>query len=88
MPRKTGDLFALSGHVALITGAGAGFGEALAVGFAEYGCDVAAVDVNLVRLRERFLASCQQQVGVRLTYTDTSECRDSPRKRRRRLRPG
>ena len=36
MPRKTGDLFALSGHVALITGAVAGFGEALAVGFAEY----------------------------------------------------
>jgi len=40
-------LFDLSGRVALITGAGAGFGEAIALGFAEYGCDIAASDLNI-----------------------------------------
>ena len=40
-------LFDLRGQVALITGAGAGFGEAIALGFAEQGCDIAAADLNL-----------------------------------------
>lgn len=40
-------LFDLSGQVALITGAGAGFGEVIATGLAAYGCDVAAADLNL-----------------------------------------
>ena len=40
-------LFDLSGRVALITGAGVGFGEAIALGFADYGCDIAASDLNL-----------------------------------------
>jgi len=44
-------VFDLTGRVALITGAGAGFGEAIAVGFAEYGCDVAAADVDLPSAR-------------------------------------
>jgi NAD(P)-dependent dehydrogenase (short-subunit alcohol dehydrogenase family) len=39
-------LFDLSGRVALITGAGVGFGEAIALGFADYGCDIAASDLN------------------------------------------
>jgi gluconate 5-dehydrogenase len=42
-----GRLFDLSGRVALITGAGAGFGEVIAAGFAEHGCDIAAADLNL-----------------------------------------
>jgi NAD(P)-dependent dehydrogenase (short-subunit alcohol dehydrogenase family) len=33
--------------VALITGAAAGFGEVIALGFAAYGCDVAVADMNL-----------------------------------------
>jgi NAD(P)-dependent dehydrogenase (short-subunit alcohol dehydrogenase family) len=40
-------LFDLSGRVALITGAGVGFGEAISLGFAEFGCDIAASDLNL-----------------------------------------
>src|ERR1700686_2223651 len=40
-------LFDLSGRVALITGAGVGFGEAIALGFAEFGCDIAAGDLNI-----------------------------------------
>ena len=31
----------------MITGAGAGFGEAISLGFAEYGCDIAASDLNI-----------------------------------------
>ncbi len=40
-------LFDLSGRVALITGAGVGFGEAIALGFADYGCDIAASDLHI-----------------------------------------
>jgi NAD(P)-dependent dehydrogenase (short-subunit alcohol dehydrogenase family) len=40
-------LFDLRGRVALITGAGAGLGEVIAAGFADYGCDIAAADLNL-----------------------------------------
>ena len=40
-------LFDLSGRVALITGAGVGFGEAISLGFAEFGCDIAACDLTL-----------------------------------------
>jgi NAD(P)-dependent dehydrogenase (short-subunit alcohol dehydrogenase family) len=40
-------LFDLTGRVAMITGAGVGFGEAIALGFAEFGCDIAACDLNL-----------------------------------------
>lgn len=47
-----GKLFNLSGKVALITGAGAGFGEVIARGFAGYGCDIAAADLNLDAARK------------------------------------
>jgi NAD(P)-dependent dehydrogenase (short-subunit alcohol dehydrogenase family) len=40
-------LFDLSGRIALITGAGIGFGEAISLGFADYGCDIAASDLNI-----------------------------------------
>jgi NAD(P)-dependent dehydrogenase (short-subunit alcohol dehydrogenase family) len=40
-------LFDLSGRVALITGAGVGFGEAISLGFAEFGCDIAACDLDI-----------------------------------------
>jgi NAD(P)-dependent dehydrogenase (short-subunit alcohol dehydrogenase family) len=44
--RNFGKLFDLAGRVALITGAGGGLGEAVSVGFAAYGCDIAAADMN------------------------------------------
>jgi gluconate 5-dehydrogenase len=49
MPVKTdkfAKLFDLSGRVALVTGAGGGLGEAVCLGFAAYGCDIAAADMN------------------------------------------
>jgi len=39
------DLFALKGEVALVTGAGSGIGQRLAVGLAEAGADVACFDL-------------------------------------------
>ncbi len=39
------DLFDLSGRTALITGAASGFGEAMALGFAEFGCNIVAADI-------------------------------------------
>jgi NAD(P)-dependent dehydrogenase (short-subunit alcohol dehydrogenase family) len=41
------NLFDLSGRVALITGAGVGFGEAISLGFAQFGCDIAACDLTM-----------------------------------------
>jgi NAD(P)-dependent dehydrogenase (short-subunit alcohol dehydrogenase family) len=41
------NLFDLSGRVALITGAGVGFGEAISLGFAQFGCDIAACDLSI-----------------------------------------
>ena len=37
----------LAERVALITGAGVGFGEAISLGFAEFGCDIAACDLHI-----------------------------------------
>ena len=46
-PAALRSLFDLSGRVALITGAGVGFGEAISLGFAEFGCDIAACDLDI-----------------------------------------
>lgn len=42
----TGDLFDLSGKTAVVTGAARGLGKAIAVGLAEFGADVAAIDLT------------------------------------------
>lgn len=40
------NLFSLEGKTALVTGAGQGLGGAIAEGFAQFGADVAVVDIN------------------------------------------
>lgn len=45
------ELFSLKGKVALVTGAAQGIGKAVALGFAQYGADIAAVDLNGERLQ-------------------------------------
>ena len=64
-----GKLFDLSGRVVLITGAGAGLGEAISIGFAQYGCDIAAADLNLEtakRTCDRVQALGRQAIAIQV----------------------
>jgi NAD(P)-dependent dehydrogenase (short-subunit alcohol dehydrogenase family) len=65
-------LFDLSGKVALVTGASVGFGEAIALAFADYGCDVAVSDLDLAATQR--VADAIKQKGRRsiALTTDTS----------------
>ncbi|MBM4314472.1 MAG: SDR family NAD(P)-dependent oxidoreductase, partial [Deltaproteobacteria bacterium] len=45
------DLFSLKGKAAIVTGAAQGIGREIALGFARYGADIAAVDLNGKRLQ-------------------------------------
>ena len=64
---RFGKLFDLSGQVALITGAAAGFGEIISLGFARYGCDIAAADLDwdgAKRTAEKVVALGGRSVGI------------------------
>ena len=45
------DLFSLKGKVAMVTGAAQGIGREIALGFAQYGADIVAVDLNDEKLQ-------------------------------------
>ena len=75
---RFGKLFDLTDRVALITGAGTGFGEVIALGFAEYGCDVAAADLNpetAKRTAEGVLARGQRAIPIRADVAVPQEVR-------------
>ncbi|NLF02555.1 MAG: glucose 1-dehydrogenase [Anaerolineales bacterium] len=56
-------LFDLTGQTALVTGAGQGLGQAIAVGLARYGADVACVDLNADAARDT--ARSVEELGQR-----------------------
>ncbi len=60
---KSASLFDLTDRRALITGAGSGFGRSIAVGFAEYGCQVAVADIDFAKAEETARMVCD--AGVR-----------------------
>lgn len=69
-------LFDLSGRVALITGAGAGLGEAVAHGFAEHGCDVAVADVNAAtakRTARRIQELGRRSIAIKVDVGDPAQ---------------
>jgi 2-deoxy-D-gluconate 3-dehydrogenase len=70
------EMFSLDGKRALITGASRGIGEAIAVGYAQAGADVALVarsEDDLVRVAERVRAEGRNAVSVRCDVTDDDD---------------
>ena len=55
-------LFSLEGKNALVTGAGQGLGEAMALGLAGHGANVAAIDANAETAQGT--ADCIKALGV------------------------
>jgi NAD(P)-dependent dehydrogenase (short-subunit alcohol dehydrogenase family) len=69
-------LFDLSGKVALITGAGVGFGEAISLAFAQFGCDIAASDLDIDKPRstaERVRKSGTRGIAVQANVAIPSD---------------
>jgi len=62
----TRTLFDLTGKVALVTGAGGGFGGAIAEGLAEFGADLLLTDINPVTLQKTVERVNAQGTGRRV----------------------
>jgi NAD(P)-dependent dehydrogenase (short-subunit alcohol dehydrogenase family) len=52
LPEDITGIFRLAGQHAVVTGAASGLGEAIALGFASFGADVACLDINVEGARE------------------------------------
>ena len=67
-------LFDLAGHVALVTGAGSGIGQRIAMGLAQCGADVALLDRRaddgLARTAEFIAAAGRRSISVAADVTD------------------
>ena len=67
------DLFRLDGKVALVTGAGRGLGQAMAVGLAEAGADIAGLDViSLEETQAQVRALGRRSMAVACNLRDSS----------------
>jgi 7-alpha-hydroxysteroid dehydrogenase len=69
-------LFSLKGHVALVTGGGAGIGKAISLLFAEAGADVACTDLKQAdaeAVAEECRKSGVKAAGLKLDVTNESE---------------
>ncbi|MDE0807844.1 MAG: SDR family oxidoreductase [Alphaproteobacteria bacterium] len=68
----------LEGHVAVVTGAGSGIGEAIALGYAEQGATVAIVDVNAAAGADTAKAIVDaggKAISIEIDVTDRDRCR-------------
>jgi NAD(P)-dependent dehydrogenase (short-subunit alcohol dehydrogenase family) len=67
----------LEGHVAVVTGAGSGIGEAIALGYAKQGASVAVVDVNEPAGADTAKAindAGGKAVSIKIDVTDRERC--------------
>jgi len=70
---KIKNLFSLEDRVSVITGGASGFGEAIAIGFAYYGSDIALLDMNeagLERVAEEVRSLGRRCITVKVDVTD------------------
>jgi NAD(P)-dependent dehydrogenase (short-subunit alcohol dehydrogenase family) len=66
-------LFDLTGRTALITGGGAGFGRSIALGFADYGCQVAVADIDFAKAEGTAREVCRAGVRCLPLQVDVAE---------------
>lgn len=68
------DLFSLEGQTALVTGAGSGIGQRIALGLAQFGADVACVDRRsdngLAQTAERIAGTGRRAITIALDVTE------------------
>lgn len=75
----TSDLFELTDRVAVVTGAASGLGQAISVGLARHGADVALADINEAGLQETVALVAEtgrRSIAVATDVTDESAVAD------------
>src|ERR1700761_3124147 len=66
------ELFSLAGRTAIVTGAAAGIGQAIAARFAHSGATVAVVDVDLVAAQRAAAALHQHSFAIEADVANTA----------------